>query len=442
MGHSLSDGHKELAVNIGIRLRLTVMMVLEYAIWGAWSAAGGLYLTSAIRDHGLGLSGAQVGLIFSMLPLATIFAPMLAGQIADRWMNTEWLLALCHVMAGVALIVMGSERHFGPLAALMFFSSIFYAPTLALTNSITFSHLSSSEREFGGIRVGGTIGWILAGWMLTGWRTISGISGNGDVFYLAGVLALVLAVFCLFLPATPPKGEGTDPFAFLKALTLFLDWDFAIFMAISFVVGTELMFYYLLTSPFLGAPRAEHGVGIAANLVPMVMTLAQAAEFTVMLLLPLFLRKWGVRKTLVIGILAWPIRYAIFAFFPYPWLVIPALALHGLCYVFFFVVGYIYVDQVAPADIRASAQALVAVVVLGGSMFVGSIVAGNIQSMFTHSRLVAGKMQQVSDWRTIFLIPCAMTVICALVFPLLFRGSKRRGRMDHGSEGAPQPPVP
>jgi nucleoside transporter len=383
-----------------VRSRLGVMMFLQYAIWGAWTPVLGSYLGD------MGFSGVQIGFVFSIFPLATIFVPMLAGQLADRYFATERMLAVLHLVGGVAMIMMARAADYEGIVLWMAVFATMYAPTLALTNSICFSNIRDAEREFGGIRVWGAIGWVAAGLILGGWRYIGEI--RGDLLYLAGIFALLLGVFSLALPHTPPKREGTEPFAFLAALRLLKQRNVAIFMIISFVVGTELEFYYILTAPYL------QDLGMASKNIPIVMVIAQLAEIIVMaILLPRLLPAWGARKLLVLGIIAWPIRYAIFAAeMPFSVLV-PSLALHGFCYVFFFVVGFIYIDKVAPPGIKASAQALVALVVMGLGRWVGSLFAGWIRDTFTTDGVV--------NWTGVFLVPCVLTTLAAIVFVALFR---------------------
>ena len=419
---------------MGYRWRLSSMMFLQYAIWGAWAPVLGAYLGP--NEHGmrdathLALSGVQTGLIFSLLPLATIVSPFIFGQIADRYVATQRVLAVAHFCGGLALLGMAFQRDFSGMMWLMLVSSLLYAPTLALSNSICFHNLRDPEREFGGLRVWGTIGWIIAGWLLALWRShFSTIEGTADSLLLAGVFALILGVFSLALPDTPPKRESANPLAFVEAFRLFKNRNFAIFMAISFIVGTELEFYYILTSPFL-----EH-LRVAGSRIPLVMTIAQLAEiFTMAVLLPKWLPWLGARRMLAVGAIAWPIRYAIFALGAAIWpigrmlfnvdystiLVIASLPLHGFCYVFFFVVGFIYVDSVASKDIKASAQSLVALVVLGLGRYLGSIFAGVIKDQFTSG---AGA-QAVTNWQGVFLVPCALTVICAIAFLVAFREEK------------------
>ena len=397
-----------------VRVRLSAMMFLQYAIWGAWAVVLGAYLSNP-PEHGdprlyLSLQPNQVGIIFSLLPLATVLSPFIFGQIADRMMATQYLLSLCHIGGGIALLFMGMQRGYGPFTWLMLVYSLLYAPTLALTNSLAFANMKDSEREFGGIRVFGTLGWIAAGWLLTAWRKwLPAVPG--DMLYLAGGFAILLGLVSLALPHTPPKREGAKPLAFLEALKLFKSRNFTVFMVISLIVGTELEFYYILTSQFM-----EH-IGFARESVPGIMTIAQIAEILVMaVLLPKLLPKLGARKLLAMGVIAWPVRYAIFALLPIRWLVAASLTLHGFCYVFFFVVGFIYVDGVAPKDIRASAQALMAIIVLGAGRFFGSRFAGLIQQHFTR--------QEHTDWRAVFLVPCLLTVACAIAFILFFRDEK------------------
>jgi predicted MFS family arabinose efflux permease len=222
-----------------------------------------------------------------------------------------------------------------------------------------------------------------------------------------------MGVFAFSLPNTPPKKEGTKPWAFLEAFKMLRDRDFLIFTVISFIVATELYFYYILTAPFL----TSAAIGISSTWVPTVMTIAQFAEIFVMaLLLPAVLPKYGIKKTMTLGVLAWPLRYIIFVIGTPVWLVVASLSLHGFCYVFFFTAAFIYVDKVAPPDIRASAQGLIAFIILGVGNFVGSNFAGWIKEVFT-----AG---EATNWRNVFLVPAALTLVCAVLFVALFKEKK------------------
>ena len=391
------------------KTRLGIMMFLQYAIWGAWAPVLSAYL---IRD--LGFSVAQVGWIYALLPLATIISPFIGGQLADRYFSSEKVIGFLAFTGGILLLIVSRTTDFNVMFWLMLAYCILYAPTLALTNSIAMINLDDSEKEFGGIRVWGTLGWITAGWLLTGWRSLAADSVapivQGDTLVLAGIASIVMGLQSFTLPHTPPKKEGVKPWAFLESVKLLKVKDFAIFVGITFVVATELEFYYILTAPFLESDK----IGVSSVNVPAVMTIAQVAEIFVMaFLLSYFLKKYGMRKTLAIGVIAWPIRYIIFAVGSPTWLVIASMALHGFCYVFFFVAAFIYVDKVAPPDIRASAQSLIAIVALGLGRFLGSLFAGKIKDVFT--------VGADTNWTLVFLVPCVLTVLCAAAFLLFFR---------------------
>ncbi|MDH4257509.1 MAG: MFS transporter, partial [Candidatus Aminicenantes bacterium] len=283
--------------------------------------------------------------------------------------------------------------------------------------SIAFINLKKSEKEFGYVRVWGTIGWIVAGLVLMGWRFASRsfdpIAYAGDTLLLAGIFSIIMGIHTFFLPHTPPKKEAEKPWAFLEAIKMMKDKHFAVFVTIAFVVATELMFYYNLTAPFLTSEK----IGLSDAAVPGVMVIAQVAEILVMVaLMPYLIARIGIRNILIIGVLAWPVRYIIFAIGKPAWLVIASLSLHGFCFVFFFVAAFIYTDMVAPRDIRHSAQSLIMVVTYGLGNLLGSLFAGGVLDYFTTE---AG-----SNWTAVFLVPCLLTVLCALAFLLFFRPKK------------------
>ena len=406
---------------MSIKFRLGLMMFLQYAIWGSWAP-----VLSAYLQNNLGFSGPQLGIIFSLLPLATIVSPFVGGQFADRWFPTQRVIAVLQLLGGLILILIANVTAFVPMMWLMLLYCLVYAPTLALTNSIAFVNLKSSEKEFGAIRVWGTIGWIAAGWALAGWRAAAkspdSIAMKGDTLLLAGVFSLLMGVLSFGLPHTPPKREGAKPWAFLEALKMFKDRNFLVFALISFIVATELQFYYVLTSPFLTSAV----IGVSQKYVSAVMTIAQIAEIFVMaFMLSWALKKFGMRRTLTLGILAWPIRYIIFVIAAPSWLVIASLSLHGFCYVFFFTAAYIYVDNIAPKDIRHSAQGLIAIIILGFGNFVGSLFCGWIQGLFLKDTAGAGIEALKAGWQKTFLVPTALTLLCLAVFLAFFREKKR-----------------
>ena len=399
---------------MSVKLRLSVMMFLQYAIWGSWAP-----VLSAYLQNDLGFSGTQIGLIYSLLPLATIISPFLGGQIADRYFPTEKLIALLQLAGGGFLILVASTTDYTTMIWLMLIYSILYAPTLALTNSIAMINLANSEKEFGSIRVWGTIGWIAAGLSLAFWRSLAEAQQvatiQGDTLVLAGIFSIVMGLLAFGLPHTPPRKEGSNPWAFLEALKMLKNKNMIIFFVIAFIVATELQFYYVLTAPFLTSDQ----IGVANARVSGVMVIAQLAEIIVMaFLLPRFLPKYGIRKVMLMGILAWPLRYAIFAIGGPTWLVLASLALHGFCYVFFFTAAFIYMDQIAPKDIRHSAQSLITLILLGFGNYLGALFSGLVQSIFTSA-------EQGTNWTGVFLVPFFLTMLCAVGFLIFFKEETR-----------------
>ncbi len=409
--------------------RLSLMMFLQYAIWGAWVVWLPQYLFG-----GLEFSWARIGAIFSLMPLATIVSPFIGGQIADRWVPSQWFMVVANVACGVLMIIMGFTESFSGLWGLMLAFSLFYAPTLAVANSICFHHLQNPEKEFPFIRVWGAIGWIISLLVLAVWLYLLGgdPAKKGHVcLTLAGVFALALAALSVFLPHTPPEKKKEKPWAFLEALKLMKDWRIAAFILIGLVVATQLQFYYVLVSPFLAGK--EIVASKAAYAIPAWTTLAQAVEALVTLSLPFMLARLGYRKALAIGVIAWPIRYVIFAIGGPKWLVLASLGLHGFAYVFFFVVGMIYINSVSPSDIRASAQSLWLFATFGVGLFIGSYFTGWIAGLFT--KTVEGVQQTNYTW--VFLVPVLLTVACAVAYLTIFREMPKPTEEPAGEE----PPV-
>ncbi len=361
----------------------------------------------------------QAGIVFGMLALACILAPFTGGQIADRWVSTEKFLGVVHLAGGVVLFFLAKAHGFGQVSALMALYCLLYAPTLALTNSIGFHHIGD-QKIFGQIRVLGTIGWICAGFILFGWRSMHLLPNVADCLMLPAALSIIMGLFCFFLPHTPPaKDEAADPLAFREAFVMLKNKNFLIFMLIAFVVTTELQFYYGPTEQFL-----KTALQIPGKFTPIVLSVAQAAEFFAMaFLLSYALRNWGVRKTMVIGTIAWPLRYVIFALAPIGPLavmkpiVIASLMFHGLGYTFFFVASQVYVDMVSPKDIRASTQSLLALVTLGVGTWLGVQFTGFIMKHFDPAN-------HLHNWTPFWLVPCGLTVVCAIAFLLFFKDVK------------------
>ena len=388
-----------------LKTRFGIMMFLQYAIWGSWTTALGAHLDK------LGFAGSEIAAIYGCLWLGCIIAPFVGGQIADRLMPTQLFLGSAHLVGGVLLYFTAIQNEFGPMWTWMFVYCLFYAPSLAVTNSICFRNLENAEVEFGKIRMWGTIGWIAVGWMVTimrsQWNT-QDWAGGSDLLMFAAVMSIIMGAYCLTLPNTPPVASKTNPYAFLEAISLLKDRNFLIFMLASFVVTTELQFYYIPTAPFLLDMGAEEAWLTAIK------TVAQIAEVVVLLfLLHVSIQKFGIRLTMVIGILAWPIRYFLFMV-PNLSVIVGSLTLHGFGYAFFFVTSQIYVNMKASDDMRASAQAMLTFFTLGVGNYLGTLFTGYIWDTF---KLADG----TTIWWKFFFVPAVLCTVMAFVFLLFFK---------------------
>lgn len=359
-----------------VRARLSGMMFLQYFVWGGWGVAAGGYLGS----KAVGFSGAQIGWIYSTTAIGAMISPLFVGYIADRFFATERILAALHLFGGALLLAAawivtpaesgGNQTAFMPLMVVMIAYALCYMPTLALTNSISFMNIESSERDFPIIRVWGTVGWIAAG---LGVGFVLEDKTN-QFFVLSGAASLLLGVYCLSLPHTPPRGAtaGGDVLGF-EAIGLLKEPSFLVFVVAAFLVCIPLSFYYGFANLFLQEIQAPAPTALQ--------TIGQMSEVVFMALMPLFIVRLGIKRMLVIGMLAWVIRYLCFSSLNFS-LILFGLLLHGVCYDFFFVASQIYVDKKAPRELRSSAQSFIALVTLGVGMFVGAIVSGRIVDMY------------------------------------------------------------
>ncbi|MGD9523308.1 MAG: nucleoside permease [Gemmatimonadales bacterium] len=387
------------------RLRLQVMMFLQYFIWGSWAVTLGTYLGQTLQ-----FEGAQIGLIYGTTAIAAIISPFFVGMIADRFFPTEKIIALLHLAGAALLWYVSTLTTFDQMYVGMLAYSLCYMPTLALTNSISMSTLKDPTGEFGAVRVLGTIGWIAVGLTIT-WTGI--VEASAVPLQLAAGASLVMGLYSFTLPHTPPPARG-QAFAArdalgLDALALLKEPSFAVFILGSFLLCIPLQFYYAFANPFLN----EIGVQGAAGK----MTMGQMSEVFFMLFIGVLLRKFGIKTILLVAMLAWAARY--FAFGAGNagdgiWLIYLGLLLHGVCYDFFFVSGQIYVDQQAGPKIRAAAQGFIALVTLGVGNFVGSWASGRI----VDAHLLA---DGTHDWTAIWRIPAIGALVIFVLFALLFR---------------------
>jgi nucleoside transporter len=350
---------------LSARTRLSVMMFLQYFVWGSWAVSAGGYMGETLK-----FTGQNIGTIYSTTAIGAIFAPLFVGYVADRFFATEKILATLHLIGGMLLIVAARQTVFMPLLVTMIFYALCYMPTLALTNSISFQNIGDPEKEFPRIRVYGTLGWIVAG-LIVG--IALGDAKNSVFFDMAGVASIVLAAYCLTLPHTPPRGATGGDVLGLGAVGLFKEPSFTVFAVCSFLICIPLAFYYGFANQYLGETDRPAPTALQ--------TLGQISEVFFMAAMPYFIVRLGVKYMLLVGMLAWVARYLCFSTLNFP-LVLLGLVLHGVCYDFFFVASQIYVDKKAPRDLRASAQSLIAFITLGLGMFVGSNVSGWIVNQY------------------------------------------------------------
>ncbi len=387
-----------------IRLKLSVMMFLEFFIWGAWYVTMGTYLLKT-----LSFSGTESGAAYGTTALAAIVSPFFVGMVADRFFATEKVLAALHLIGAGLLYWVSTLPNFGSFYWVLLAYALCYMPTLALTNALAFHQMKDPQKEFPGIRVLGTVGWIVAG------VVISALSAEPLAlqFRLAAGASLALGLFAFTLPHTPPAKLGhavsVRDVLGLDALQLMKDRSFAIFVLGSFLVCIPLQFYYAFLNPFLNE--------IGRTSTAVTQALGQVSEVGFMLLMPFFFVRLGVKKMLLVGMAAWMARYLLFAFgdnHALVWMLFLGILLHGICYDFFFVTGQIYVDAKAPLHIRAAAQGFITFVTYGVGMFIGSYLSGWIVDQY----VTPGG----HDWRTIWLVPAAMAFGVLALFAAFFSG--------------------
>ncbi|MCU0783094.1 MAG: MFS transporter [Verrucomicrobia bacterium] len=381
-------------------LQLSALMFLEYAVWGAW-----LPVLAARLLGPLQMSGKQTGWIYATLPLASMISPLIAGQLADKYVDTRWILAACHALGVVLLFVAARTSKFKPLFLVMLGYSMLYAATIPLVNSLMFSHLTDAGKQSPGIFIWAPVAWALVGYALTGWRNFRKAEGDGsDCLKFAAILSVVMAIVCVIQPATPPKGgEGVPMF---KALSMLSDPTFAVFIIASVVVAGVMQFYFLGTAQFL------QDIGASSKNVPAIMGIAQAAQsLATLFLLGLFLTKLGSKWTLTLGAACWALMYVFYTVKAPKTVVAAAQVFHGLAYVFFIIGGQIYVNTVAKPEIVSSAQGLIILATSGIGMFLGSQVAGVVMDR----SCVAGKF----NWSKVFLVPLLCTAAGVLALLVL-----------------------
>jgi len=416
-------------------------MVLEFFVWGCWLPLIYGYLPS------LKFSPGEQAWILNAFPFAAIVGMFFSNQFADRTFAAEKYLAFSHLVGGVAILLLAFTQSFWLFFGLMLVHCLLYVPTISIANSIAFANIKDAQKEFGLIRVGGTIGWILAAWpftfILVDWDKVhatnpqglvnwlgtvlsSGLTGEALqqgtrwTYIVSGISSLVLAGYSLTLPHTPPKKveQGSDRFAWLEAVKLLQQPFVLVLWLVTFIDAFVLYCYFNWTGTFLGTPQANGGVGVPGNWIMPIMSVGQVAEILTMFILGATLKRLGWRVTMVIGILGHAARFGVYAFYPNTAPVVIVQLLHGICYAFFFATVYIFADEYFPKDVRASAQGLFNMMILG----VGALVANSVcpylsQKVFAHDG--------TTDFRTLFMVPLGASLLAAIALALFFHPPKK-----------------
>jgi nucleoside transporter len=401
------------------RIQLSFMMFLEFFIWGGWFVTLGTFL-----NNNLGATGGQAASVFSTQSWGAIIAPFVIGLIADRYINAEKILGALHIVGAILMYQMYNAGNIGVFYPYVLAYMILYMPTIALVNSVSFKQMKDPEKEFSNIRVFGTIGWIVAGLLIsflfhwdTEENTAKGLLKN--TFLMSSIASLALGLFSFTLPKTPPSKSANEKVSLkeiigLDALKLLKDKNFAIFFISSILICIPLAFYYQNAHPFLSNIGMSNPTGK--------MTIGQISEVLFLLLLPLFFKKYGFKKTILVGMLAWAVRYILFAFGnagDLSFMLLIGIALHGVCYDFFFVSGYIYTNSKAGEKYKSAAQGLITLATYGVGMLIGFEIAG----MITDSYKISDKE---FDYKMIWIIPSIIAAVVFLLFSVFFKDEKKQ----------------
>lgn len=393
------------------RTRLSLMMFLNYVIWGSWYVTIGTYLTATLK-----FSGTETGAIFGTTALASMISPFFVGLIADRFFSSERVLAVLHLVGAFLLYFVTTQTSFASVYAVMLAYCLCYFPTVSLTNSITLRQIKDPGKDFPLIRVFATIGWVVIG-LIIGQL---GAEATTKPFMIAAGASLLMSVFSLFLPHTPPENKG-DPITVrgilgLDALEMLKDRSFFIFVIASILACIPLTFYFSFTNAYLNELKVTNSAGK--------MALGQVSEIGMMLLMPFIFKRVSVKIILLMGLAAWAVRYALLAFGNADsrmWMFYIAILLHGLCYDFFFMTGQLYTDMEAPPKLRSAAQGLIIFLTYGVGMFIGSLLSGTAVDYFSKS--TGGVVTR--DWQSFWLSSSAGAFVILLMIGLFFRSNAK-----------------
>jgi nucleoside transporter len=393
-----------------IRTKLSAMMFLEFFIWGAWFVTLGTYLLKDLKT-----SGIEVGAAVTTQSIGAIVAPFIIGLIADKFFSAQKILGILHLLGGALLWWASTATNFSSFYPVILVYMILYMPTLALVNSVSFRQMQNPSKEFPPIRVLGTIGWIVAGALISwlNWDKQGGEGALVNTFKMAAIASVVLGFFSFTLPSTPPvkRGESTTigEILGLDAIRLLKNSSYLIFFIASIAICIPLAFYYGFANPFFQEK------GMQATTVTQ--SLGQVSEILFMVMIPFFFVRLGVKKMLAVGMLAWALRYVLFAYGDANsnyWMLIAGIVLHGVCYDFFFVTGQIYTDNLAGERFKSAAQGFITLATYGVGMLIGSLIAGRIVDQYKTS-------ESAHNWQTIWLIPAGIAAVVMILFLLFFR---------------------
>jgi len=391
-------------MNPTLYIRLATMVFLHYFVWSCW------YNTMAVYLGKLNFTGTQIGLAYGTTAIGALISPFLIGVIADRYVHAQRLLGVLHLLGAALLWWISQQTSFSIFYPSLIVYTLTYMAGHGLINTITLTHAPNPAKWFPIVMAAASAGWIAAANVVN----FAKLADNNGMFTLACGVAVAIALYSFTLPNTPPKGDAGPVSASkllgLDALKLFKDRSFAVFMFCSFLICIPLSFYFTWTGAFL----SDMNVANYASK----MTLGQVSEVGFLLLLPVLLPFLGAKRIMILGMAAWAVRFALFAYFheqpTATWMVLGGILLHGMCYDFIFVMGRMYVDKAAGDSLRASAQGLHAVFTLGAGMFVGSWLSGVVAQNYTNA-------DGVHDWKSIWLVPAIMSAALIPIFLALFR---------------------
>ncbi|MEI5985640.1 UNVERIFIED_CONTAM: yegT [Trichonephila clavipes] len=402
-----------------IKFKLSFMMFLEFFIWGSWFVTLGTFLGNTLKASGLEISN-----VFSTQSWGAIIAPFIIGMIADRYFNAERILGILHLIGAFLMWQLYNSDSIANFFPYVLGYMILYMPTLSLVNSISFRQMKNPEKEFSVIRMFGTIGWIVAGLSISylfKWDSEAGIQEGllKNTFLMAAVASLILGLFSFILPKTPPAkveaGQGKESISKMlgfDAIKLLKDRNFFIFFVCSILICIPLAFYYQYANPFLTEIGLENATGK--------MTIGQISEALCLLLLPVFFTRFGFKNTILLGMLCWVLRYLLFAFGDageLTFMLLLGIALHGICYDFFFVSGQIYTDSKAGKEYKSAAQGLITLATYGVGQLIGFWVAGYVSDMYVD--LKATDLPQF--WNQLWIVPAVIAFVVFVIFLIFFK---------------------